>query len=104
MAGMASKDQSDVGIKSMHRWICSYDTMLGVKNFENFHIIHSLWGISLPILSVTNKLFCRQPWCQKTMPDMASGFHNSDLSMPYLAPYFDATAGVKKLVCYTQNG
>ena len=48
--------------------------------------------------------FWRQPQRKKTMPDMASGFNSSGLSMPRLASFFDATAGVKKLVSHTRMG
>jgi len=41
--------------------------------------------------------FWRQTWRQKTIPDMALGFPSIDYSVPCLAPFFDAMAGVKKL-------
>jgi len=38
------------------------------------------------------------------MPDIASGCHSSDGSMPCLVSFFDAMSGVKKLVLPTQHG
>ena len=50
------------------------------------------------------RAFWRQPWRREAVSDVASGFHSSDLSMPCLASFFGAMAGVGKLVCPAQGG